>query len=133
MTGPFEEPIAEPSAEVLRDLHRRMVRIRLFEEAAGRLFEQARIPGFIHLYVGQEAVAAGVCSALRDGDQISSTHRGHGHLVARGGDLNQMMAELMGKSTGYCNGKGGSMHICDLDLNMLGANGSVGGGVPIAV
>ena len=133
MTGPFEEPIAEPSAEVLRDLHRRMVRIRLFEEAAGRLFEQARIPGFIHLYVGQEAVAAGVCAALRDGDQISSTHRGHGHLVARGGDLNQMMAELMGKSTGYCNGKGGSMHICDLDLNMLGANGIVGGGVPIAV
>ena len=111
MNGPFEEPIAEPSAEVLRDLHRRMVRIRLFEEAAGRLFEQARIPGFIHLYVGQEAVAAGVCVALQDGDQISSTHRGHGHLVARGGDLNQMMAELMGKSTGYCNGKGGSLSL----------------------
>ena len=81
MNGPFEEPIAEPSDEVLRDLHRRMVRIRLFEEAAGRLFEQARIPGFIHLYVGQEAVAAGVCVALQDGDQISSTHRGHGHLA----------------------------------------------------
>ncbi len=112
MTGPFEDPSVEPTGEVLRDLHRRMVRIR---------------------YVGQEAVAAGVCSALRDGDQISSTHRGHGHLVARGGDLNQMMAELMGKSTGYCNGKGGSMHICDLDLNMLGANGIVGAGAPIAV
>ncbi|MGI9577936.1 MAG: thiamine pyrophosphate-dependent dehydrogenase E1 component subunit alpha [Microthrixaceae bacterium] len=110
-----------------------MVRIRLFEEAAGRLFEANRIPGFIHLYVGQEAVAAGVCVALRDDDQISSTHRGHGHLVAKGGDLDRMMAELMGKATGYCNGKGGSMHISDLELNMLGANGIVGGGVPIAV
>ena len=119
--------------DILFDMHRRMLRIRLFEEAAGRLFEGARMPGFIHLYVGQEAVAAGVCAALRPEDQISSTHRGHGHLVAKGGDLNKMMAELMGKETGYCNGKGGSMHICDLDLNMLGANGIVGGGVPIAV
>ena len=119
--------------EVVADLHRRMVRIRFFEEAAGRLFEANKIPGFIHLYVGQEAVAAGVCVALRDDDQISSTHRGHGHLVAKGGDLDRMMAELMGKATGYCGGKGGSMHVCDLDLNMLGANGIVGGGVPIAV
>ena len=122
-----------PSYEVLRDIHRRMVRIRLFEEAAGRIFEAGRMPGFIHLYVGQEAVAAGVCAALRDDDQVSSTHRGHGHLVAKGGDLSRMMAELMGKATGYCGGKGGSMHVCDLDLNMLGANGIVGGGVPIAV
>lgn len=119
--------------EIVKDLHRRMVRIRFFEEAAGRLFEANKMPGFIHLYVGQEAVAAGVSVALRDEDQISSTHRGHGHLVAKGGDLNKMMAELMGKATGYCNGKGGSMHICDLELNMLGANGIVGGGVPIAV
>ena len=119
--------------ETLQDIHRRMVRIRLFEEAAGRLFEGSKMPGFIHLYVGQEAVAAGVCVALGPSDQISSTHRGHGHLVARGGDLRRMMAELMGKATGYCNGKGGSMHICDLDLNMLGANGIVGGGIPIAV
>ena len=118
---------------VVADLHTRMVRIRFFEEAAGRLFEANKIPGFIHLYVGQEAVAAGVCVALRDDDQISSTHRGHGHLVAKGGDLNRMMAELMGKATGYCGGKGGSMHVCDLELNMLGANGIVGGGVPIAV
>ena len=125
--------MASPSDDVMKDLHRRMVRIRLFEEAAGRLFEANKMPGFIHLYVGQEAVAAGVCVALRDDDQISSTHRGHGHLVAKGGDLNRMMAELMGKATGYCNGKGGSMHISDLDLNMLGANGIVGGGVPIAV
>jgi TPP-dependent pyruvate/acetoin dehydrogenase alpha subunit len=121
------------SAEIIKDLHQRMLRIRFFEEAAGRLFEANKMPGFIHLYVGQEAVAAGVCVALRDDDQISSTHRGHGHLVAKGGDLDKMMAELMGKATGYCNGKGGSMHICDLELNMIGANGIVGGGVPIAV
>ncbi|MDG2113739.1 MAG: thiamine pyrophosphate-dependent dehydrogenase E1 component subunit alpha, partial [Actinomycetota bacterium] len=89
--------------------------------------------GFLHLYVGEEAVASGVCAALTDEDQISSTHRGHGHLVAKGGDFNQMMAELMAKETGYCKGRGGSMHICDLDLGMLGANGIVGGGVPIAV
>lgn len=119
--------------EIVRDLHERMLRIRFFEEAAGKLFEANKMPGFIHLYVGQEAVAAGVSVALRDDDQISSTHRGHGHLVAKGGDLGKMMAELMGKATGYCNGKGGSMHICDLELNMLGANGIVGGGVPIAV
>jgi TPP-dependent pyruvate/acetoin dehydrogenase alpha subunit len=122
-----------PDRTIITELHERMVRIRLFEEAAGRLFEANKIPGFVHLYVGQEAVAAGVCVALRDDDQISSTHRGHGHLVAKGGDLSRMMAELMGKATGYCQGKGGSMHICDLELNMLGANGIVGGGVPIAV
>ena len=123
----------EPTDEVLRDLHYRMVRIRLFEEAAGRLAEESRLPGFLHLYVGEEAVASGVCAALTDEDQISSTHRGHGHLVAKGGDFNRMMAELMAKETGYCKGRGGSMHICDLDLGMLGANGIVGGGVPIAV
>lgn len=121
------------SLEVLLDLHRRMVRIRLFEEAAGRLAEAAKLPGFLHLYVGEEAVAAGVCAALTDSDQITSTHRGHGHLVAKGGDFNRMMAELMGKATGYCNGKGGSMHISDLELGMLGANGIVGAGSPIAV
>lgn len=121
------------SPEVQFDLHRRMVRIRLFEEAAGRLAEAAKLPGFLHLYVGEEAVAAGVCAALNDDDHITSTHRGHGHLVAKGGDLNRMMAELMGKSTGYCKGKGGSMHISDLSLGMLGANGIVGAGSPIAV
>ncbi len=125
--------IESPSREVLLDLHRRMVRIRLFEEAAGRLAEAAKLPGFLHLYVGEEAVAAGVCAALTDTDQITSTHRGHGHLVAKGGDFNRMMAELMGKATGYCNGKGGSMHISDLELGMLGANGIVGAGSPIAV
>ena len=119
--------------EILIDLYKRMVRVRLFEEEAGRLAESARLPGFLHLYVGEEAVAAGVCAALKNEDQITSTHRGHGHLLAKGGDFNRMMAELMGKATGYCNGKGGSMHICDLDLAMLGANGIVGAGVPIAV
>jgi TPP-dependent pyruvate/acetoin dehydrogenase alpha subunit len=119
--------------DVQMDLHRRMVRIRLFEEAAGRLAEAAKLPGFLHLYVGEEAVASGVCATLNDDDQITSTHRGHGHLVAKGGDFNRMMAELMGKSTGYCKGKGGSMHISDLDLGMLGANGIVGAGSPIAV
>ncbi len=123
----------EPTPEILKDLHHRMVRIRRFEEAAGRLAEAGRLPGFLHLYVGEEAVAAGVCVALGAQDQVSSTHRGHGHLVAKGGDFDRMMAELMGKATGYCNGKGGSMHISDLDLGMLGANGIVGGGVPIAV
>lgn len=115
------------------DLHRRMVRIRLFEEAAGRLAEANKLPGFLHLYVGEEAVAAGVCGALNDDDHITSTHRGHGHLVAKGGDFNKMMAELMGKATGYCKGKGGSMHITDMSIGMLGANGIVSGGIPIAV
>jgi acetoin:2,6-dichlorophenolindophenol oxidoreductase subunit alpha len=115
------------------DLHRRMVRIRLFEEAAGKLAEQGRLPGFLHLYVGEEAVASGMCANLNDDDHITSTHRGHGHLVAKGGDFNRMMAELMGKATGYCKGKGGSMHISDLSLGMLGANGIVGAGSPIAV
>ena len=123
----------ELTRDVQMDLHRRMVRIRLFEEAAGRLAEAAKLPGFLHLYVGEEAVASGVCAALNDDDHITSTHRGHGHLVAKGGDFNRMMAELMGKSTGYCKGKGGSMHISDLSLGMLGANGIVGAGSPIAV
>lgn len=119
--------------EVLLDLHRRMVRIRIFEEEAGRLVESAKIPGALHLYVGQEAVASGVMVHLSNNDQITSTHRGHGHLVAKGGDFKLMFAELFGRVTGYCKGKGGSMHISDMDLGMLGANGIVAGGLPIAV
>jgi pyruvate dehydrogenase E1 component alpha subunit len=118
---------------VLVDIHRRMVRIRVFETEAGQLMEQNRVPGALHLYVGQEAVAAAVCACLTDADQITSTHRGHGHLVAKGGDFRQMYAELFGRTTGYCRGKGGSMHICDFAIGMLGANGIVGGGPPIAV
>jgi acetoin:2,6-dichlorophenolindophenol oxidoreductase subunit alpha len=123
----------EPTPDVLRDLHLRMVRIRLFEESAGKLAAAAKLPGFLHLYVGEEAVASGVCANLTNADSITSTHRGHGHLVAKGGQFRPMFAELMGKSTGYCNGKGGSMHISSLELGMLGANGIVGAGSPIAV
>jgi TPP-dependent pyruvate/acetoin dehydrogenase alpha subunit len=126
-------PATVPDRDLLLDLHRRMVRIRLFEEQAGRLMEAGAMPGFLHLYVGQEAVAAGVMSTLRDTDQITSTHRGHGHAVAKGADFRQMFAELYGKATGYCRGRGGSMHINDLEIGMLGANGIVGGGIPIAV
>jgi 2-oxoisovalerate dehydrogenase E1 component len=121
-----------PTAPILADLHRRMVRIRHFEENCGRLSEEGKLPGFLHLYVGEEAVAAGVCAALTDQDRITSTHRGHGHLIAKGGDFKRAYAELFGRSTGYCGGKGGSMHISDMDLGMLGANGIVGAGVPIA-
>lgn len=123
----------EATPEILLDIHRRMVRIRIFEEEAGKLMEAGKIPGALHLYVGEEAVAAGVMVHLRDTDQITSTHRGHGHLVAKGGDLRKMYAELYGRATGYCKGKGGSMHISDLDLGMLGANGIVGAGPPIAI
>ncbi|MDZ7910742.1 MAG: thiamine pyrophosphate-dependent dehydrogenase E1 component subunit alpha [Rhodococcus sp. (in: high G+C Gram-positive bacteria)] len=122
-----------PSREVLLDLHRRMVRIRQFETEAGRLMEGGRMPGFLHLYVGQEAVAAGTMSNLRDTDQITSTHRGHGHAVAKGAEFKPMFAELFGRVDGYCKGRGGSMHINDLSIGMLGANGIVGGGIPIAV
>ena len=125
--------MTQPSDDVLIDLFTRMVRIRIFEEQAGILMESGRVPGALHLYVGQEAVAAGVMVHLADTDQITSTHRGHGHLVAKGGDFKAMFAELFGRSTGSCKGKGGSMHISDLSLGMLGANGIVGGGPPIAV
>lgn len=119
--------------DVLIDLHTRMVRIRVFEEVAGQLMESGRVPGALHLYVGQEAVAAGVCAVLRADDQITSTHRGHGHFIAKGGDLTSMFAELFARSTGACRGKGGSMHISDLSIGILGANGIVGAGAPIAV
>ncbi len=120
-------------SEVVMDIYQRILRIRRFEEAVGRLFKQGQLPGFVHLYIGEEAVGAGVCAALRDNDYITSTHRGHGHVIAKGGDLNRMMAELFGKATGYCKGKGGSMHIADFQIGMLGTCGTVGGGIPIAV
>ena len=110
-----------------------MLRIRRFEEQVGKLFAQGQLPGFVHLYIGEEAVGAGVCAALRDDDYIISTHRGHGHVIAKGGDFDRMMAELFGKATGYCKGKGGSMHIADFSIGMLGACGIVGGGIPVAV
>jgi pyruvate dehydrogenase E1 component alpha subunit len=118
--------------ETLLAMYTTMLTIRRFEEQVGELFAAGKLPGFIHLYIGEEAVATGVCANLRPDDYITSTHRGHGHLIAKGGDLRLMMAELFGKKTGYCKGKGGSMHIADLDLGILGANGIVGGGPPIA-
>ncbi len=121
------------SDDTLLDIHRRMVRIRLFEETAGKLMEDGKIPGALHLYVGQEAVASGVMTHLSNEDWITSTHRGHGHLIAKGGEFGPMFAELYGRATGYCKGKGGSMHISNMELGMLGANGIVGGGPPIAV
>ena len=106
--------------------------IRAFEEKAGELYGEGKISGFLHLSVGEEAVPTGAISAMGPKDYLTSTHRGHGELIARGGDIKRMMAELFGKKTGYCKGKGGSMHITSIELGHLGANGIVGGGIPIA-
>lgn len=133
MTTSTEAEVTSATRELVLDLHRRMVRIRRFEESSGKLVETGEMPGFLHLYVGQEAVAAGVMSVLTDDDQITSTHRGHGHAIAKGADFRPMFAELYGKTTGYCKGRGGSMHIVDMNRGMLGANAIVGGGIPIAV
>lgn len=114
------------------ELYRKMMLIRMFEEQARDLFMKNMMRGATHMYIGEEAIAVGVCAALSQGDTITSTHRGHGHCLAKGGDPKRMMAELLGRATGYCKGKGGSMHIADLDLGILGANGIVGGGVGIA-
>ena len=122
----------EMSAEKVLGMYRTMVLIREFEERAEALFLGGEVPGFMHMYIGEEAVATGVMAALRTDDLITSTHRGHGHLIAKGGDVKLMMAEILGKSTGYCKGKGGSMHIAEPDLGILGANGIVGAGMPIA-
>jgi pyruvate dehydrogenase E1 component alpha subunit len=119
------------SEDVALQLYETMQRIRSFEMTVVELFARGKIPGFLHTYVGEEAVAAGVCAALRQDDQIISTHRGHGHLIAKGGKFDLMMAELFGKRTGYCKGKGGSMHIAEPDLGMLGANAIVGAGTVI--
>jgi TPP-dependent pyruvate/acetoin dehydrogenase alpha subunit len=113
-------------------MYRQMVRIRAFEEAANDLYRGAKMPGLTHLYIGQEAVAVGACEALRKDDFITSTHRGHGHCLAKGADVRRMFAELLGKEDGYCRGKGGSMHIADFDNGNLGANAIVGGSAGIA-
>ena len=110
---------------------RSMQTIRRFEERASDDYQAGAIYGVVHCYIGEEAVAVGVCAALNRDDQIISTHRGHGHCLAKGADLNRMMAELYGRQTGYCKGKGGSMHIADFSIGMLGANGIVAGGIPI--
>jgi len=120
------------SRENLLGLYKKMVTIRVFEETTAEYFARGEIPGFVHLYIGEEATAVGVISCLEPQDYIASTHRGHGHLIARGGDVNLMYAELFGRKTGYCKGKGGSMHIADMSLGFLGANGIVGAGLPLA-
>ena len=118
---------------VLLDMFRTMNKIRFFESEVQKFFAAGQIPGFVHLYLGEEAVATGVCAALNASDMITSTHRGHGHCLAKGGDLNLMMAEIFGRLDGYCKGKGGSMHIADFNIGILGANGIVGGGGPLSV
>lgn len=119
------------SKEDLLKAYRKMREIRDFEERLHKEFATGTIPGFVHLYAGEEAVAVGVCELLNDKDRIASTHRGHGHCIAKGVDIMGMMAEIYGKKTGTCGGKGGSMHIADLDHGMLGANGIVGAGPPL--
>ena len=114
-------------------MYKRMLEIRFFEEKVFDLYAQNLVPGTIHLYLGEEAVAVGVCSLLRKDDYITSTHRGHGHCIAKGAELKRTMAEILGKKTGYCKGKGGSMHIADFSMGMLGATAVVGSGLPIAV
>ena len=119
------------SPDKQREMLRQMLTIRRFEERASADYHAGKIYGVVHCYIGEEAVAVGVCAALEHGDQIISTHRGHGHCIAKGADLNRMMAELYGRETGYCKGKGGSMHIADFGIGMLGANGIVAGGISI--
>src|SRR5256884_1287454 len=117
---------------LLLRLYEQMETIRQFEEQAGREFAAGKIPGFVHLYDDEEAIGVGVCAHLTDGDFISSHHRGHGHCIAKGVDIREMVAELLGREAGACRGKGGSMHIADVHKGMLGANGIVGGGFPLA-
>lgn len=119
--------------EQLKEMYLTMRRIRVFETEVNRLYSETKIPGFGHLYAGEEAIATAVCGCLRKDDYITSTHRGHGHLIAKGGDIKKMMAELFAKEDGYCKGRGGSMHIANSDLGILGANGIVGAGQCISV
>jgi TPP-dependent pyruvate/acetoin dehydrogenase alpha subunit len=134
MTTTSSRPETASSAEVELWVHmyRQMMAIRLFEEQVNQLYTRALMPGLAHLYIGEEAVAVGVCEALRREDYITSTHRGHGHCLAKGASPDRMFAELLGKAAGYCKGKGGSMHIADPATGNLGANAIVAGSVPIA-
>ena len=113
-------------------MYKQMVRVRSFEERVADIYRAGLMPGLAHLCIGQEASTVGACAALRDDDYITSTHRGHGHVLAKGSDTKLMMAEIMGRESGYCRGKGGSMHIADMSLGIIGANGIVGAGIPIA-
>src|SRR5580700_10863973 len=129
--APTERQLSPEQARALH-MYRRMVSIRLFEERVNDLYTRALMPGLAHLYIGEEAIASGVCEALRADDYITSTHRGHGHCLAKGASLDRMFAELLGKEAGYCKGKGGSMHIADPATGNLGANAIVAGSVGIA-
>jgi acetoin:2,6-dichlorophenolindophenol oxidoreductase subunit alpha len=129
-TAPVSAAMLPP--DVLRDMYRRMLTIRKFEETVYDVYSRGVMPGLAHLYTGMEAVAVGVCINLKPSDNITSTHRGHGHLLAKGGEPKRMFAELLGKAAGYNQGKGGSMHIVDMSLGILGANGIVAGGLGIA-
>ena len=122
----------EIGAERLMHMYKQMVTIRLFEERVNDLYTRALMPGLAHLYIGEEAIACGICEALRNDDYITSTHRGHGHCLAKGATMDRMFAELLGKEAGYCKGKGGSMHIADPATGNLGANAIVGGSAGIA-
>jgi TPP-dependent pyruvate/acetoin dehydrogenase alpha subunit len=122
-----------PSREFLEKIFRTAYRIRVFETEGIKLYRQGLIRGYFHPYLGQEGIATGVCAALREGDYIASTHRGHGHCIAWGADVKRMVAELLQKETGYCRGYGGSMHIADIGKGNLGANGIVGAGTPLGV
>ncbi len=117
-----------PGPDQLLGMYAGMLRVRMFEERVRELFANGRIPGFLHTSLGQEAIAVGVCSALRGDDYVLSTHRGHGHLIAKGGAMRGLMAELYGKPTGICHGKGGTMHIADASVGYLGANGVLASG-----
>jgi TPP-dependent pyruvate/acetoin dehydrogenase alpha subunit len=117
----------------LAEMYKKMLHVRYFEDKVAYFFSLGMVHGTAHLYVGEEATGVGACAALSEADLITSTHRGHGHCIGKGIDINRMMAELLGKETGYCKGRGGSMHIADLSRGNLGANGVVGGGIPIAV
>ena len=121
------------SKDKMQEMYKTMLTIRKFEERVAKLYASGDITGAAHLYIGEEAIATGVCANLKSDDYITSTHRGHGHLIAKGGKLNLMMAELFQKKTGYCKGKGGSMHICDMSLGIIGSNGIVGAGLVISV
>jgi pyruvate dehydrogenase E1 component alpha subunit len=132
MDSPAEVASKDLPRDLILDMYRRMVLIRTFEETVYDVYSRGIMPGLAHLYTGMEAVAVGVCVNLRKQDNITSTHRGHGHLLAKGGDPRRMFAELLGKADGYNRGKGGSMHIVDMGLGILGANGIVGGGLGIA-
>jgi TPP-dependent pyruvate/acetoin dehydrogenase alpha subunit len=125
-------PATEIAVDLALEMYRRMTLIRLFEEQANELYRSAKMPGLTHLYIGEEAIAVGVCAVLRRDDWITSTHRGHGHCLAKGAEPGRMFAELLGKEAGYCRGKGGSMHIADHEHGNLGANAIVGGSAGIA-